>query len=81
MRSWLTLAMAATIWLTVGVSIVPAAAEEEDLSQSIEQILGQLDVEDGFTCCKKVSTSYIGESKFENAYTLMRSDKFEFIIK
>ena len=45
-RIGLTLAMAATIWLTVGVSIVPAAAEEEDLSQSIEQILGQLDVED-----------------------------------
>jgi len=39
-----------------------------------------LGVEDGFTCCKTISTSYIGEKKFELAYTLMRADKFEFII-
>ena len=52
---------------------------------TVENIFGQdarlLDVEDGFTCCKTVSTSYIGERKFELAYTLMRADKFEFIIK
>ena len=39
---------------------------------TVENIFGQdarlLDVEDGFTCCKTVSTSYIGERKFELAY-------------
>lgn len=52
---------------------------------TVENVFGQdarlLNVEDGFTCCKTVSTSYISDIKFELAYTLMRADKFEFIIK
>lgn len=52
---------------------------------TVENIYGAdarlLDVEDGFTCCKTVSTSYIGKNVFELAFTLMRADKFEFIIK
>ena len=52
---------------------------------TVENVYGSdarlLEVADGFTCCKTVSTSYIGDKKFELAYTLMRADKFEFIIK
>ena len=52
---------------------------------TVQNIYGQdakiLEVEDGFTCCKTESVSYIGQEKFELAYTLMRADKFEFIIK
>ena len=52
---------------------------------TVERIYGAdarlLNVEDGFTCCRTVSTSYIGKKKFELAYTVMRADKFEFIIK
>lgn len=52
---------------------------------TVQNVYGQdaklLDVEDGFTCCKTESVSYLGKDKFELAYTLMRADKFEFIIK
>ena len=40
-----------------------------------------LEVEDGFTCCRTESISYINKKPFELAFTLMRADKFEFIIK
>lgn len=52
---------------------------------TVQNVFGQdaklLEVEDGFTCCKTESVSFIGEKKFELAYTMMRADKFEFIIK
>lgn len=52
---------------------------------TVENIYGSdarlLEVEDGFTCCKTESVSYINKKPFELAYTLMRADKFEFIIK
>lgn len=52
---------------------------------TVEEAFGQdahlMNIPEGFTCCKTVSTSYVGSEKFELAYTLMRADKFEFIIK
>lgn len=52
---------------------------------TVETAYGQdahlLEVPEGFTCCKTMSTSFIGSKQFELAFTLMRADKFEFTIK
>ncbi len=39
-----------------------------------------LEVEDGYTCCKTVSTSSINNEVFEVAHTLMNASNFEFVI-
>lgn len=38
-------------------------------------------LEKGAVCCKTESTSVIGDTPFEYAHTVMRADKFEFVIK
>jgi len=40
-----------------------------------------LGMEKGAICCKTESTSLIGNIPFEYAHTMMRADKFEFVIK